>query len=336
MPADPGTRRSLAVVYRRHGPPPEVVAVEAEDVPPAGAGQARIAMRRAPIHPADLNTIEGTYGTPRPPPAVGGGEGCGVVEELGSGATGLRLGQWVRPPPGTGTWREFLVADAGEVWPLPEGLTAEQAAGLTVNPPTAWRMLEDFVRLAPGDWVAQNAANSAVGRCVIQVARHRGWRTLNLVRRPELVAELKKLGADEVLLEGENLARRAAEVAGGRPIRLALNAVGGESALNLSRALAPGGVLVTYGGMSRQPFTVGAGPLIFKDLQYRGFWVSRWFKAAPRERIVGMLGEIAELVRAGRLEVPVAKQFALRDARAAIEMARSGGRAGKVMFRMGD
>lgn len=335
MPSPRDSRPSLAVVFQRHGPPLEVTSVEREEVPRPGPGQVLIAMRRAPIHPADLNTIEGTYGTARPPPAVGGGEGAGVVEEMGTGVAGLRVGQVVRPPPGLGTWREFLVAEAKETWPLPEGLTLEQAAGITVNPPTAWRMLEDFVKLEPGDWIAQNAANSAVGRCAIQVARHRGLKTLNLVRRPELEAELKAIGADVVLVEGENLGKRVKELTGGRPIRLALNAVGGESALNLSRALGAGGVLVTYGGMSKQPFTVGAGPLIFKDLQYRGFWVSRWFREAPRERTLAMIAQIADLVRVGKLEIPVAGQFPLSEARAALELAMAGGRAGKVMFAMG-
>lgn len=335
MASSPDSRSSLAVVFRRHGPPLEVIAVEREEVPRPGPGQVLIAMRRAPIHPADLNTIEGTYGTVRPPPAVGGGEGAGVVEETGTGVEGLRVGQVVRPSPGLGTWREFLVADAKDAWPLPEGLTLEQAAGLTVNPPTAWRMIEDFVKLKPGDWVTQNAANSAVGRCVIQIAHHRGLRTLNLVRRPELVEELKAIGADVVLVEGENLSKRAKELTGGKEVRLALNAVGGESALNLSRALGAGGVLVTYGGMSKQPFMIGAGPLIFKDLQYRGFWVSRWFREAPRERALAMIAEIASLVRAGKLEIPVARQFPLAEARAALELAMAGGRAGKVMFTMG-
>ena len=335
MPPPSDSRSSLAVVFCRHGPPLEVTAVEREEVPRPGPGQVLIAMRRALIHPADLNTIEGTYGMVRPPPAVGGGEGAGVVEEIGMGVEGLRVGQVVRPSPGLGTWREFLVTEAKDTLPLPEGLTLEQAAGLTVNPPTAWRMLEDFVTLEPGDWIAQNAANSAVGRCVIQIARHRGLKTLNLVRRPELEAELKAIGADVVLSEGENVGRRVKELTGGCPIRLALNAVGGERALNLSRALGTGGVLVTYGGMSKQPFAVGAGPLIFKDLQYRGFWVSRWFRDAPRERAMGMIAEISALVRAGKLEIPVARKFLLSEAHAALELAMAGGRAGKVMFAMG-
>ncbi|NUN93239.1 MAG: zinc-binding dehydrogenase [Verrucomicrobiae bacterium] len=325
---------SLAVVYRRYGAPSEVVEVAREEIPPPGPGEALVAMRRAPIHPADLNTLEGTYGIPREPPAVGGGEGVGVIAKIGDGVEGWRLGQMVRLPPGVGTWREHFVAKASRLRPLPEGLTLDQAAGLTVNPPTAWRMLEDFVSLLPGDWIAQNAANSAVGRCVIQIARHRGWKTLNLVRRPEWVAELEALGADAVLVEDEDLPRRAREAVGGSPIPLALNAVGGESARSLSRILASGGTLVTYGGMSRRPISLGAGPMIFKDLRYRGFWVTRWFQEAPPEKAAAMIEEIAALMRAGKLEIPVARRFPLGEARAAIALAQAGGRRGKVMFAM--
>ncbi|MCC7518779.1 MAG: 2-enoyl thioester reductase domain-containing protein [Verrucomicrobiae bacterium] len=336
MPLPEGPRSSLAVVYRRYGPPLEAIEIERQPVPPLEPDQVLVAMRRAMIHPADLNTIEGTYGIPRPPPAVGGGEGVGVIVEVGPGVEAARVGQIVRPPPGAGVWREFFCAAAAEVRPLPEGLTLDQAAGLTVNPSTAWRMLEDFVRLEPGDWIAQNAANSTVGRCVIQIARHRGVRTLNLVRRPGLETELEAIGADAVLAEGAAFARRAKEIAGGRPIRLALNAVGGESAIHLSRALSDGGTLVTYGGMSRQPFTVGAGPMIFKDLRYRGFWVSRWFREAPQERADAMLEELAAWMRAGRLKIPVARHFPLAEARAAVEAALSSGRSGKAMFAIGE
>lgn len=325
---------SLAVVYLRYGAPSEVMEVRRERVPFPGPGQALVAMRRAPIHPADLNTIEGTYGIPREPPAVGGGEGVGVIAKVGAGVEGLRLGQMVRLPAGVGTWREFFVAEAAQLRHLPEGLTLDQAAGLTVNPPTAWRMLEDFVSLAPGDWIAQNAANSAVGRCVIQIARQRGWKTVNLVRRPEVVAELKALGAEAVLVEEGEVSRRVREITGSSPVRLALNAVGGESAQNLARILSPGGTLVTYGGMSRRPFAVGAGPLIFKDLRYRGFWITRWFQEASPQTAEAMLAEIATLMRAGKLEIPVARRFSLEEAGAAIACAQTSGRRGKVMFAM--
>jgi NADPH:quinone reductase-like Zn-dependent oxidoreductase len=99
-----------------------------------------------------------------------------------------------------GTWSQFMVANAATAIRLPPEMNAFQAAMLTVNPSSAWGMLNSFVELAPGEWILQNAANSAVGRCVIQIARSSGSRTLNLVRPPDVIEELKLLGADAVRL----------------------------------------------------------------------------------------------------------------------------------------
>jgi trans-2-enoyl-CoA reductase len=113
-----------------------------------------------------------------------------VVTETGTRVSRLKPGQYVKPPWGLGTWRETFTAKADDLLVFPPSLAPEQAAVFTVNPPTAWRMLHDFVALKPGDWVIQNAANSAVGRCVIQLARQLGLRTVNLVRRETLFPEL--------------------------------------------------------------------------------------------------------------------------------------------------
>ena len=72
-------------------------------------------------------------------------------------------------------------------------------------------MLSDFVDLKPGDWVIQNVANSAVGRLLIVLARQRGLRTVNVVRRAELADELEALGADIVIVDGDDLAQRVAK-----------------------------------------------------------------------------------------------------------------------------
>jgi trans-2-enoyl-CoA reductase len=106
---------------------------------------------------------------------------------------------------------------------------------LKVNPITAWRMLHDFVPLQRGDWFIQNAANSGAGRAAIQIGHELGLKSVNLVRRPELVEELMAEGADVVLLDDETMRGQIAERTGGAPIRLALNAVGGDSAIRWRR-----------------------------------------------------------------------------------------------------
>lgn len=323
-----------AIVLQEFGTPTEVVRVESRRLPPPAAGEVQVKMLAAPINPADLNILEGKYGILPTLPAVVGNEGVGEITALGEGVAGLAPGQRALIRHGTGTWSERVNAPADAVLPVPADIDIEQAAMILVNPPTAWRLLHDFVSLQPGDWVVQNAANSGVGRSVIAIARKLGLRTANLVRREELVAELKEAGADEVVIDNEDAKAHLKEIVGQTGARLGLNAVGGESALRVAGALGMDGVHVTYGAMGRHPLRVPNGLLIFKNISFHGFWISRWFKhSQPAERDA-MFGEIVELIRSGALCVKVAATYPLTEAKAAIEHASQGERGGKILFRM--
>jgi trans-2-enoyl-CoA reductase len=288
-------------------------------------------MLAAPINPADLNVIEGKYGELPALPAVIGNEGVGRVAALGPRVQGFREGDLVLPMR-RGTWAQFMLASAAESVRLPRELDVFQAAMLSVNPASAWGLLEGFVNLQQGEWVAQNAANSAVGRCAIQIARHRGWKTLNVVRRPEVVEDLSALGADAVFLESQDLREASEEVCGIARPRLALNAVGGASALNLAGALADLGTIVTYGAMGRQPLKIPNGFLIFRNLEFKGFWVSRWLKRLSPVQSEEMWSSLASLSLKGTLRIPVHRVYPLTELPAALEEAGRERRDGKVLL----
>lgn len=166
-------------------------------------------MIAAPIHPADLNRAEGTYGIKTNLPAVGGIEGVGQVVEVGSGVSNLSRGDIVVPLSAEplGTWRHQLVADAGLFGKIPGSLEPEIAACLTVGPGTALRLLEDFVQLKPGDVILQNGGAGSVGTAVAQIAKSRGLRVVSIIRsRPihlqtPLIERLKALGNEAVLTD---------------------------------------------------------------------------------------------------------------------------------------
>jgi trans-2-enoyl-CoA reductase len=233
-----------------------------------------------------------------------------------------------------GCWCEELVTSEDDLLRLPAGLSDEQAAVISVNAATAFRMLRDFEQLQPGQWVAQNAATSAVGRHVIQLCRRWGLRTLNLVRREEALAELRALGADQVVLEGTRLAAELPRLTGGQRPRLALNAVGGPSAANLAGALAPGGTLVTYGAMGLKPLTVPNGPLIFGELRLGGFWVTAWYQRASRQQTDAMFAELASLFGDGTLETRIEARYPLDQTPQAVAHARQEGRRGKILLQI--
>ncbi len=215
-----------AAIYETHGIPADVLRIVDQPWPAPGPEEALVKMVAAPVNPADLNAIEGKYPIRPTLPATPGMEGAGLVVEVGSAVHNIEVGALVILPHSLGTWREACAVRAEKLVVVAGGIDPVQAAMLKVNPVTAWRMLHDFVSLQPGDWVIQNAANSAAGRCVIQIARELGYKTINVVRRAELVEELRAQGGDVVLMEGESLRDEVAEATARAPIRLALNAVG--------------------------------------------------------------------------------------------------------------
>lgn len=330
-------RRTVAVVRcHRFGEPREVLSLEQERLPELGPGQVQVEMKAAPINPSDLNVIEGKYGLLPELPAVPGNEGAGVVVAVGEGTRGLEVGHLVRPMPPLGCWREALVTGVGNLLRLPAGLTYEQAATLSVNPATAWRLLHDFAPLAPGDWVLQNAATSAVGRSVVRLARHLGLRTVNLVRRPEAVEELTALGADRVLLDRPGVGRELRGLlAGDQPVLLALDAVGGQSALELAKALGTGGTVVTYGALGRSPTPLPGGLMIFRELSVRGFWITAWYRRAPVDEVQAMFVRLAALFADQTLRADVEARYPLAQVQEAVAHAATPGRRGKVLLTLG-
>jgi trans-2-enoyl-CoA reductase len=291
-------------------------------------------MSAAPINPADLNSIEGKYPIKAPLPATPGMEGAGIVTEVGSAVRDLAIGAQVILPHSFGTWREMAVIDAAKLVAAPNEIEPIQAAMLKVNPITAWRMVRDFAPLMSGDWLIQNAANSGAGQCVIQIARELGYRTVNVVRRAELVDELRSLGGDVVLVDGENLRDEVAAATERAPIRLALNAVGGENALRVAKCLASDGTMVTYGAMSLQPLSIPNGMLIFKNLRFTGFWVNKWYDSATPAQRAETFAPLFDMAKRGLLRSKVEKTYPLSEARVAIAHASQNKRAGKIVFVM--
>ncbi|KAG8225587.1 hypothetical protein J437_LFUL002106 [Ladona fulva] len=305
-----GSFKASKLVYAEYGDPSKVVSVEEEEMPSPKMGEVLVRMLAAPVNPADINTIQGVYPVKPNLPAVGGNEGVAEVQEVGDGVSYLKKGDWVIPRnTGWGTWRTHAVSKERNFIKIPNTIGVADAATLSVNPCTAYRMLKDFVPLKPGETVIQNGANSASGQCVIQLCKSWGIQSVNIVRdRPEidqLRGYLQSIGATHVLTESE--ARTTDMFKSGKvpKPKLAFNCVGGKSSLELLRHLDFQGWMITYGGMSREPVTVPTSTFIFKDICLRGFWMTRWcsLNAASKKR-EDMILELAEMVTRGHLRAP--------------------------------
>ncbi|MFM8232178.1 MAG: MDR family NADPH-dependent oxidoreductase, partial [Chthoniobacterales bacterium] len=300
-----------AARYHRTGNPPEAVQLDEVALSEPGPGEVRVRMLWAPVNPADLNMLEGKYGEARPLPDVPGNEGCGRVVAVGEGVDPSWIGRHVLVD--SMAWREEGNWPIENLFAVPAGIDARQACVLRVNPPTAWCLLHLFADLKPGDWIAQNAATSAVGRAAIEIAKDRGWKTLNFVRRPEAADELRQLGADAVVRDDAEVAQAASAALGGAKPRLGLNAVGGASATRLAGLLAEGSTLVTYGAMSKEALKIPNGFLIFRDLDFRGFWLTRWLRTAPPTERDAVFCEIFRLAARGCFVPRVAAEFSLAE-----------------------
>ncbi|MDR3229458.1 MAG: 2-enoyl thioester reductase domain-containing protein [Puniceicoccales bacterium] len=326
---------SRAVRYHATGKPEAVLHFEETALAPLGDSDALVALEAAVIHPSDLGMIAGTYGRLRPLPAVAGREGIGRVVKVGAGVTWLHVGDRVRMPEDEGVWRESVIARAGSLRHVPCDIPAEIAVMSFINPPTALLLLKNFVDLQHGDWVIQNAANSAVGECVIQLAKARGLRTVNLVRSPEKhAARLTAFGADLVLADDKD-ALKTIQAALGKNIapRLALNSIGGTSAVTLLRALGQDGVLVTFGGMTGDLVRFPTREFIFNNITCRGFWMDRWARTASEDELSTVFAEVYASLRSGVMKVAVDSTYPLEDYAAAIARAAAYGRNGKVLFK---
>lgn len=320
-----------AARFSKFGAPLEVIQVVDEEPGPLAPGEALLEVLATPINPSDLMTLQGFYGVLPELPAVPGNEGVGRVVRV-EGEAPVKPGDVVFLPMGSGTWRTHLKAKARRLLPAPAGADLLQLAMISINPPTAELLLREFGKPQPGEWVMQNAANSAVGRYLITLAKLEGIKTINVVRRADVGAELKALGADVVLEDGERLAEQVREATGGAPVRLAIDAVGGSAAMRLGEAVADGGTVVHYGCMSGKAPSLTPTALIFRNVALRGFWVANWLSTAPREAQAELMQRLAKLIAAGTLQAPVDATFPLEKLPEALARAMEGGRQGKVLL----
>lgn len=317
-------------MYSSFGKPEDVLFLQRNELIPLQEKQVLIKLLASVIHPSDFGKIQGTYGKLATLPAVAGREGIGVVCEIGSKVSSIKVGMRVRIPETFGTWQSYVIAEESDLWPLPSNIPVDQLAQAFINPPTALRLLNDFVPLKSGDWIIQNAANSCVGQCVIQIARIYGYKTINVVRNLAQANYLKNLGADCVItLEQLSDVR---EWTNGEYPKLALNSVGGSSALKLVKSLAENGTMVTFGAMTGEPIRFPTRELIFKNIQLRGFWMDAWSRLRPALEVKSCFQQIFNLMQTKKLVLPVAETYPLNQWKEALASAQKSERNGKILF----
>ncbi|OBA24371.1 NAD(P)-binding protein [Metschnikowia bicuspidata var. bicuspidata NRRL YB-4993] len=305
-----------AVVFSEHGEPADVLRTHTYEIDENNLDANSIIVKTvgSPVNPSDINQIQGVYpsqperttalGTDQPL-AVCGNEGLFEILHVGSEVKNFQVGDWAVPTSvNFGTWRTHALCSEDKMMKLPnpkqskangkpQGLTVNQGATISVNPLTAFLMLNHYVKLEPGkDWFIQNGGNSAVGKFATQIGRILGINSISVIRdRPNLQETIEDLktnqGATHVITEEQNNSREFTDVKKwvketGGSIKLAMNCVGGKSSTAVARKLSPDGLMLTYGGMSYQPVILPTSLHIFKNITSAGFWVTELLKSNPQ------------------------------------------------------
>ena len=323
--------KNRAVRYCKHGNPMDVLVLEEIDMPVIGEGEVMIEMLATTIHPSDFGLISGTYGKLRELPAVVGREGVGRVLEIGRGVDTSIVGKLVAMPEPRGVWLDFSKTNAEDLIFLPSLVPLEQLAIAILNPMTAWRLLHDFEYLRKGDFIIQNAGNSAVGISVIQFAKKMGVTCISLVRNEDRINDLLEFGAEEVWLDDETIPSRIKKFTGGKMCSLALNSVGGRSALRLAKSLCSGGIHVTFGAMDGSLVRFPTRNLIFDDIKFVGFWLDRWKNKQSPAGLRSAIEDILHPLALSEIFHPIDKIYRLDCFLDALER-NSKSRMGKVII----
>ena len=292
----------------------------------------------SPINPADINMCEGRYILKPNCPFVPGNEGVGKIVKVGKKLDASLLHKRVIFPfqqqsNWIGFWQERIQVSPKDCLFVPDYISDEQASMLSINPLTAYVMLSKFQSLEPDNWVIQNLANSAVGRWVIYMSKIQNIKTINIVRRKELIAELYLLGATEVFLDTPNFSSTINQKGN---CKLALNGTGGHCAKEIARCLAPKGTLITYGAMSKKPIEFGNTLFIYKTITATGFNRTLFSSQTKRSIIKNYYDVIFSWLKTKPFYIPISNIFSLNDINHAIKKAQTPFLNGKILLKIGN
>ncbi|MFE2014408.1 zinc-dependent alcohol dehydrogenase family protein [Streptomyces sp. NPDC059491] len=327
--------KARTVRFHAHGGP-EVLRIEDVEVGEPGPGELLLRVEAIGINRAEALFRGGHYIEPvRRFPARLGLEASGVVEAVGEGVTGFVAGQAVSVVPSFsmndhGVYAERAVVPASSVVPRPEGLGAVEAAAVWMPYVTAYGGLVEVGGLRAGDTVVLTAASSSVGLAAIRTAHRVGAVPVATTRTRAKRDALLRAGAAEVIVtEEEDLAERVLALTDGRGADLAFDAVAGPGVTDLVRAVAPGGTVLLYGGVSGLPTPYPAFDLGMPAVSLRTYTMPETTRDPERLRRARAFVESG--LRTGAVEPAVDRTFPLDAIVSAHRALEAGHQVGKIV-----
>jgi len=309
---------------------PAVLKYEDVPAPEPGAGQAVVKIAAAGVNFVDVYQRRGLY--PVPLPFTAGQEAAGTVTQLGSGAGEVKLGDRVAYMGVLGAYAELAVVPVDRLVPLPEGVSAQQAAALMLQGMTAHYLATSTYPLKPGDTCLVHAAAGGVGLLLCQIAKLRGARVIGTVSTAAKAELAREAGADDVVRYTErDFVADARRLTAGRGVDVVYDSVGKTTFDGSLAALRPRGLLV--------PFGQSSGPVPLFDLQRLNqggsLFITRpslYHYTADRAELELRAGSVLGAVGAGQLKVRIGARFPLAQAAAAHRALEGRATTGKVLL----
>ncbi|QDP02623.1 zinc-dependent alcohol dehydrogenase family protein [Thalassotalea sp. PS06] len=345
------------------------LAVIDTDIPTPGKGQVLVKMLFSAINPSDLNYIRGDYqsalnrliwnrdndlampffqpGNQHPHPQLPytpGGEGVGIVVANGGGLLarqlqGKRVAISAGPP--MGTWQEYTVVDAKKAVAVPTAISDEQAAMLLINPLSSYGMLTDVLKVKKGRWLLQSGGASALGKMIIKMCLQFGVNTISIVRRDDQIAELREIGANEVIsLQGcednnlySHVQQQVHQITAGKGVDYGLDCIGGAMLEAMLPCLTLNGKMLVYGTLAKADAQVFSRDLMMPCASIHGFFAGNWLAQKTLLQKIYLLRGMKKMALAGCFETTIDSIYAIDEIHQALQSSIKSGKAGKVLIK---
>ncbi|GEP11045.1 NADPH:quinone oxidoreductase family protein [Methylobacterium gnaphalii] len=324
-----------ALLCTRLGGPEDLSIADLPD-PVAGPGEAVVRITVAALNFADTLIIAGRYQVKPDLPFSPGGEACGIVEALGEDTEGFSIGDRVIVHATHGMCRERIAIGTRHLTRVPEDLSDEIAAGLTITYGTTLHALRDRARIQPGETLAVLGASGGVGLAAVEIGRILGARVIACASSAEKLETAREHGADDLVdYTADNIREALRRLTGECGVDVIYDAVGGEHAEPALRSLGWRGRYLVIGFAAGEIPRFPLNIVMLKGVDVQGVHWGAFVErepAAHRANQEQLLAWAAE----GRLTAKVHGVLPLTDYAEALGILQKRAARGKVLLRIGD
>ncbi len=290
---------------------PEVLEYRDVADPVAGPGQAVVNLQASGVNYMDVYLRSGANQPQLP--VIPGGEGAGVVTEVGEGVTEVEVGDVVTYTGAGSSYAERVVVPSWRLVKMPEGLDAEVGAAVMLQGMTAHYLCYSTYPLKPGDVCIVHSAAGGVGLLLTQMSKALGATVIATVSTEEKAELARGAGADHVINYAElDFAAEVERITGGEGVQVAYDAVGLATYEGSLASLAPRGMLALYGQASGPVPPINTALLGRKSLFLTRPSLGGY--TATREELLQRAGDVLGWVQEGSLDVRIHGRFQLSDA----------------------